>query len=108
MGNMQKKLKAQSHLDVWREQVNIVWENQQSLEQISAKCKHFLWKENAFENAANLFRHHCINSSPFGQNDHHFTDIFKCIFLNENVWIVIKISLKFVPQGPIDNNEALV
>ena len=28
-------------------------------------------------------------------------DIFKCIFLNENVWISIKISLKFVPKGPI-------
>ena len=34
----------------------------------------------------------------------HFTDnIFKCIFLNENVWIVIKISLKIVPEGPINN-----
>ena len=30
-------------------------------------------------------------------------DIFKCIFLNENVWLSIKISLKFVPQGPINN-----
>ena len=29
--------------------------------------------------------------------------IFKCIFLNENVRISIKISLKFVPKGPIDN-----
>ena len=35
-------------------------------------------------------------------------DIFKCIFLNENVRISIKISLKFVPDGPIDNNPALV
>ena len=35
-------------------------------------------------------------------------DIFKCIFLNENVWISIKISLKFVPKGPIDNILALV
>ena len=35
-------------------------------------------------------------------------DIFKCIFLNENVWISIKISLKFVPKGPINNNPALV
>ena len=35
-------------------------------------------------------------------------DIFKCIFLNENVWIPIKISLKFVPKGPINNNPALV
>ena len=34
-------------------------------------------------------------------------DIFKCIFLNENVWISIKISLKFVPYGPIDNMPSL-
>ena len=30
-------------------------------------------------------------------------DIFKCIFLNENVRNLIQISLKFVPKGPIDN-----
>ena len=37
-------------------------------------------------------------------NGRHFAgDIFKCIFLNENVWIPIKISLKFVPKGPINN-----
>ena len=35
-------------------------------------------------------------------------DIFKCIFLNENVRISIKISLKFLPNGPIDNKLALV
>ena len=35
-------------------------------------------------------------------------DIFKRIFLNENVRISIKISLKFVPKGPINNNPALV
>ena len=35
-------------------------------------------------------------------------DIFKCIFLNENVWIPIELSLKFVPKGPIDNIPALV
>ena len=35
-------------------------------------------------------------------------NIFKCIFLNENFSILIKISLKFVPKGPIDNNLALV
>ena len=35
-------------------------------------------------------------------------DIFKCIFLNENVCILIKISLKFVPKGPINNIPALV
>ena len=35
-------------------------------------------------------------------------DIFKCIFLNENVSVAIKISLKFVPKGPISNIPALV
>ena len=35
-------------------------------------------------------------------------DIFKCIFLNENAWIPVKISLKFVPKGPINNIPALV
>ena len=35
-------------------------------------------------------------------------NIFKCIFLNENVSIWIKISLKFVPKGPINNTPALV
>ena len=35
-------------------------------------------------------------------------DIFKCIFLNENVWISIKVSLKFVPRGPINKILALV
>ena len=43
------------------------------------------------------------------QNGRHFPDdIFKCIFLNENVWISIKISLKIVPKGPINNIPALV
>ena len=34
--------------------------------------------------------------------------IFKCFFLNENCCILIEISLKFVPNGPIDNKPALV
>ena len=38
-----------------------------------------------------------------------FSDvIFKWIFLNEDVWILIKISLKFVSYGPINNIPALV
>ena len=43
------------------------------------------------------------------QNGRRFPDdIFKCIFVNKNVWISIKISLKFVPKGPINNIPALV
>ena len=33
--------------------------------------------------------------------------IFQCIFLNENLWISIKISLKFVPKGLINTIPAL-
>ena len=43
------------------------------------------------------------------QNGRHFPyDIFKCISLNENVWIPIKISMKFVPKCPINHIPALV
>ena len=35
-------------------------------------------------------------------------DILKSIFLNENIWISIKISLKFVRKSQIDNMLALV
>ena len=43
------------------------------------------------------------------QNGCRFADdTFKRIFLNENVRISIKISLKFVPKGPINNIPALV
>ena len=42
------------------------------------------------------------------QNGLHFADdIFKYIFLNENVWIPTKISLKFVPKARINNIPAL-
>ena len=48
-------------------------------------------------------------TSPPAQNGRHFADdIFRWIFVNETFYIFIKISLKFVPKGPIDNNPALV
>ena len=49
-----------------------------------------------------------FNSLRQRQNRRHFADVFKCNFLNENVWIPIRISLKFVPKGPINNIPALV
>ena len=50
-----------------------------------------------------------FNTLRLRQNGCHFADnIFKCIFLNENVWIAIQISLKFFPRGPINNIPALV
>ena len=43
------------------------------------------------------------------ENGRHFADdSFKCIFLNENFRIWDKISLKFVPNGQINNVPSLV
>ena len=43
------------------------------------------------------------------QDGRHFTDdSFKCIFLNEIIWILLKSSLKFVSKGRINNIPALV
>ena len=51
----------------------------------------------------------CFNSSLPGQKGRHFADdIFRCIFVNEKFCILIKILLKFVSVGPIDNNPSLV
>ena len=55
---------------------------------------------------------HVLNvlyAAPTGQNGRHFTDDnFKYIFMNEKFCILIRISLKFVPKGSIDNKAALV
>ena len=43
------------------------------------------------------------------QNGGYFPgDIFKCILLNENIWISIKISMKLVSKDLINNIPALV
>ena len=50
-----------------------------------------------------------INTMRPRQNGRHFADdIFKCIFMNENVWISIETSLKFVRKCSINNITALV
>ena len=61
------------------------------------------------EKCNHMQRRGMFNTLRPKQNGHHFADdIFKCIFLNENVWISIKIYLKFVPKGQINNIPALV
>ena len=50
-----------------------------------------------------------VNTLRLRQDGCHFPDdILKWIFLNENLWISIKISLQFLPRGPINNIPALV
>ena len=47
-------------------------------------------------------------SRPKQDGRHFADDIFKCILLNENIWIPINISLKIAPKGQINNIPALV
>ena len=50
-----------------------------------------------------------VNTLRPRQNGRRFADdTFKLFFLNENVRILIKISLTVVPKGSINNNPALV
>ena len=49
-----------------------------------------------------------LNTLRPRKNGRHFADdMFKCIFLNVNVWIPIEISMTFVPKGSLNNNPAL-
>ena len=45
---------------------------------------------------------------PMEIGRHFADDIFKCIFVTENVWTPIEMSQKYVPKGPIINVPALV
>ena len=64
---------------------------------------------NVFVQWYNVGSFSSLNTLRPRRNGRHFADdIFKRIFLNENIWILIKISLKFVPKGSINNIPALV
>ena len=56
------------------------------------------------------FTHHFWFSSviPISVVCGHFADVMKCIFITENICILILISLNFVPMGPYDNKLAMV
>ena len=60
-----------------------------------------LWNRTVAERAFNTLR-------PRQDGRHFVDDIFKCIFLNENAWISLEVSLKFVPKVRINNIPALV
>ena len=79
----------------------------------SSRLLHWQWGKHALIRTNNGPIHWCIYASlgfhelthlPPEQNGRHFADaIFKRIFVNENVWISIQCSPKFVPKGSIDN-----
>ena len=52
--------------------------------------------------------YNCLNISRPGQNGRYFVDgFFWCIFLNKNIRILIRFSLKFIPKGPIDDKPVM-
>ena len=55
-----------------------------------------------------MYQFTLVNILKTRRNEHFADDIFKRIFVNENVWITIKNSLKFIPKGPTNNIPALV
>ena len=49
-----------------------------------------------------------VNTLRPRQNGRHFSDDILNCFLNENIWILINVSLKFVPKGRINNIPAYI
>ena len=63
---------------------------------------------NVTSNDCIYIKSNSINTMRLRQTCRHFADdILKWIFLNENVWILLKLSLKFVPKVRINNIPAL-
>ena len=72
-----------------------------STRMVPQACKFHSWTDSDGSMVINTLR-------PRQRCRHFSEDIFQCVFLTENVWTSIQISLKFVPNGPIDNIPALV
>ena len=79
---------------------------------ISDFCHHWFNNSGSREHSPSgyiTFKRDHVNTLRPRQQGRHFPDnIFKCILLNENVWISIRISVKFVPKVLINNTPSLV
>ena len=92
------------NVSIWWRHHEIVWRRTTAVpplaphQQYVAGCHKY--------NTAQVIAGYHIEAETNGR--HLADDIFRCVFLNENVWISIKLSLKFVPKGRINNIPALV
>ena len=71
----------------------------------------FHWNLFPIDNEAALYRWKATSLTHLPQDKMAAilqTTFFKCIFLNEKIRFLTKISLKYVAKGPTDNNPALV
>ena len=94
-------------------EVNICWIDKKKSNEFSAyhRIDNYLdqWWHKSLMRIC-ITKPQCAGVNTLGprQDGRHFPDvIFKWIFLNKNVWISVRISLKFVPRGPINNILAL-
>ena len=79
---------------------------------MSCKCDtnhagHFTLDAHASRPVACVFLDHTQLISPWTKWPPFHRQDFQMHFMNEKFCILIKISLKFSPKGPIDNNPAL-
>ena len=104
MQRISMHIKSQPHLATCTQSMQWTWWPVASTTIAHGSCWHILPVAEAYVAWwAN------VNTLRPRQNGRHFADaIFKWMFLNENVWIPIKISLKFIPKGPINNILVLV
>ena len=91
------------------------FEQKSSLKSISSKIHvhvliyHCSTVDNQYYTRPSLWRYHnIITLRPRPRGRDKMAAILKWIFLNENVWISIQISLKFVPWGPLNNIPSMV
>ena len=97
------------------EHFNEIWINphffpRNALENAICKMSVSFWGLDAWINCLpqQMRQYMTLTHLPPGQNGHHFADdIFKYIFWNEKEVVLIKISKKFIPNGPISNIPGL-
>ena len=66
-------------------------------------------REGASRSAYNASKIQILNTLRLRRNVRLFTGgLYKCIFLNENLGLSIKISLKFVPEGSVNNVSSFI
>ena len=97
---------------LWKHPFYLDWPSLLGLKISESLNKHtisMLASNTLFDNANHTDTLLSFNTLRPRQNGRHFADdTFKRIFVNENIRISIKFSLKFVPKGPINNIPALV
>ena len=84
-----------------------LWQHRSGLPMDQVMALHHATASSGVDSLSDIISLDFLNTWKSRQNGRHFSDIFKCIFLNENVWISIKMSLEFVPRDQIHNIPAL-